>query len=60
VFEVHYHHEWKNFEMLPFVLLGVAGGYIYRYRYRYTRTHAYKHTNVHTHTHTHTHTNDSK
>ena len=51
VFEVHYHHEWKNFEMLPFVLLGVAGGYIYRYRYRYTRTHAHTHARTHTHTH---------
>ena len=26
MFEVHYHHQWKHFEMLPFLALGVVGG----------------------------------
>jgi H+/Cl- antiporter ClcA len=26
MFEVHYHHRWKHFEMLPFALLGALGG----------------------------------
>ena len=26
MFEVHYHHQWKHFEMLPFLLLGAFGG----------------------------------
>lgn len=26
MFEVHYHHQWKWFEILPFMALGAAGG----------------------------------
>ena len=28
MFEVRYHHQWKHFEMLPFLLLGALGGLI--------------------------------
>ena len=26
MFQVHYHHQWRRFELLPFLLLGVLGG----------------------------------
>jgi chloride channel 3/4/5 len=26
MFQVHYHHQWRRFELVPFLLLGVLGG----------------------------------